>query len=137
MDDLLKQQRALNALKTKYESLKGTLQNEVANAKRAQAIMEQASAEVVIDDASINNDNGLTLKANASKISANGATFRFPHPTFIPWALSIMRGAKIRLCAASLYAGEHQIWFPFDYSEPVPQPANTPTGNGIIWYTEP
>ncbi|MGZ7228805.1 hypothetical protein ACXWOY_09125, partial [Streptococcus pyogenes] len=40
MNDLLQQQRALNALKTKYEALKGTLQNEVANAKRAQAIME-------------------------------------------------------------------------------------------------
>ncbi|QPX76407.1 putative recombination endonuclease [Cronobacter phage vB_CsaM_SemperBestia] len=50
MNDLLQQQRALNALKTKYEALKGTLQNEVANAKRAQAIMEQASAEVVIDE---------------------------------------------------------------------------------------
>ncbi|CAD5242857.1 gp46 recombination endonuclease subunit [Klebsiella phage vB_KpM-SoFaint] len=53
MDDLLTQQRTLNGLKSKYESLRGTLQNEVAAAKRVRAIMDKAQEDVVIDESPV------------------------------------------------------------------------------------
>lgn len=53
MDDLLTQQRTLNGLKSKYESLRGTLQNEVAAAKRVLAIMDKAQEDVVIDESPV------------------------------------------------------------------------------------
>lgn len=53
MDDLLTQQRTLNGLKSKYESLRGTLQNEVAAAKRVRAVMDKAQEDVVIDESPV------------------------------------------------------------------------------------
>lgn len=50
MDDILQQQQKIRALKSKYEGLKSTLQNEVNNAKRVQSIMETAKQEVTIDE---------------------------------------------------------------------------------------
>lgn len=53
MDDLLTQQRTLNGLKSKYESLRDTLQNEVAAAKRVRAVMDKAQEDVVIDESPV------------------------------------------------------------------------------------
>lgn len=53
MDDLLTQQRTLNGLKSKYESLRGTLQNEVAAAKRVRVVMDKAQEDVVIDESPV------------------------------------------------------------------------------------
>lgn len=53
MDDLLTQQRTLNGLKSKYESLRGTLQNEVAAAKRVRGVMDKAQEDVVIDESPV------------------------------------------------------------------------------------
>ncbi|QFR55649.1 recombination endonuclease subunit [Yersinia phage JC221] len=53
MNDIIQQQQKLRGLKSKYEGLKSTLQNEVNNAKRVQAIMENAKQEVVIDESPV------------------------------------------------------------------------------------
>ena len=53
MDDILQQQQKIRALKSKYEGLKSTLQNEVNNAKRVQSIMETAKQEVIIDESPV------------------------------------------------------------------------------------
>ncbi|UQJ95307.1 recombination endonuclease subunit [Klebsiella phage CPRSA] len=62
MDDLLTQQRTLNGLKSKYESLRGTLQNEVAAAKRVRAVMDKAQEDVVIDESQLK--NSVKMKRN-------------------------------------------------------------------------
>lgn len=53
MNGIIQQQRELQALKSKYESFKSTLQNEVANAKRVESIMNTAKQEVVIDESPV------------------------------------------------------------------------------------
>ena len=53
MNDIIQQQQKLRGLKSKYEGLKSTLQNEVNNAKRVQSIMENAKQEVVIDESPV------------------------------------------------------------------------------------
>lgn len=70
MNDMLQQQRALNGLKSKYEALRSTLQNEVAAAKRAQDIMNAAQQEITIDESPV-----LKLQEKESTLTEDRAKY--------------------------------------------------------------
>lgn len=70
MNGIIKQQQQIQALKSKYAGLKSTLQNEVANAKRVQTIMETAKQEVIIDESPV-----LELQQKEKELDGNRAGY--------------------------------------------------------------
>ncbi|QDH49155.1 endonuclease [Pantoea phage Phynn] len=47
MNDLIKQQQSLRAMRSEYDAMKGTLQNEAASMSRVKGIMDKLASEVV------------------------------------------------------------------------------------------
>lgn len=77
MNEMTRQQQELRSLKTKHDTMKGTLQNEVANAKRVRAqidnrqpeapIEELVVEEIVIDESPIAELNGKADDLNGQR----------------------------------------------------------------------